>query len=195
MLWTPLSCWIVIAESEEVCCSHCNCMACLHETCTHVTAVLFYLKAAAWLCTWQTNKQVWIEECRITTCEKHWFHICWKEEMKSWCSNRCRRWSTNMQPKDVWTKNPMCPSGSDLDTLHNDLSSAGTRPAILVLTSSHSSFQVDCFLLFPNPYLHSLEYIAMEYHVLLKACESVENYCYETNDDCCWEINQKSVKL
>lgn len=42
---TPLSCWMVIEESGEIVCAHCNCMAGLGETCTHVAAVLFYLEA------------------------------------------------------------------------------------------------------------------------------------------------------
>ena len=42
---TPLKCWIVIEESGEVCCGHCNCIAGLGETCTHIAAILFYLEA------------------------------------------------------------------------------------------------------------------------------------------------------
>lgn len=34
-------------ETGEVCSVHCNCMAGLGETCTHVAAVLFHLEAAA----------------------------------------------------------------------------------------------------------------------------------------------------
>ena len=42
---TPLICWIIIEDSGEICCAHCNCMAGLGETCTHISAVLFYLEA------------------------------------------------------------------------------------------------------------------------------------------------------
>ena len=41
---TPLSCWAVLEESGEICCAHCNYMAGLRETCTHIAAVLFYLE-------------------------------------------------------------------------------------------------------------------------------------------------------
>ena len=42
----PLSSWIIIIEEDgEVYCAHCTCMAGLGETCTHVTAILFYLEA------------------------------------------------------------------------------------------------------------------------------------------------------
>ena len=42
---TPLSCWAVLEESGEIYCAHCNCMAGLGETCTHIAGVLFYLEA------------------------------------------------------------------------------------------------------------------------------------------------------
>ena len=42
---TPLSCWVVVEESREICRAHCNCMAGLGETCTHIAVVLFYLEA------------------------------------------------------------------------------------------------------------------------------------------------------
>ena len=44
---TPLSCWIIIESSGEVCCAHCTCMAGLGETCTHIAAILFYLEVIA----------------------------------------------------------------------------------------------------------------------------------------------------
>ena len=43
---TPLHSWIITKPDGEVCCAHCNCMAGLGETCTHVAATLFYLEAA-----------------------------------------------------------------------------------------------------------------------------------------------------
>ena len=42
---TPLSCLVVVEENGEICCAHCNCMAGLGETCTHIATVLFYLEA------------------------------------------------------------------------------------------------------------------------------------------------------
>ena len=42
---TSLSCWVVLEENGEICCAHCNCVAGLGETCTHVAAMLFHLEA------------------------------------------------------------------------------------------------------------------------------------------------------
>ena len=41
---TPLGCWAVLEENGEIYCAHCNCIAGLGETCTHVAAMLFYLE-------------------------------------------------------------------------------------------------------------------------------------------------------
>ena len=40
-----------------MCCAHCNCMAGLGETCTHIAAVLFHLEAAARIQGKQTSTQ------------------------------------------------------------------------------------------------------------------------------------------
>ena len=42
---TPLSCWIIIELTGEICCAHCNCMASLGQACTHIASILFYLEA------------------------------------------------------------------------------------------------------------------------------------------------------
>ena len=70
------------------------------------------------------------------------------------------------------------PSDADLDTFYDELSSTGTRPAVLSLISKHSSAYIPKRLLptFPQPLplLHRSEYLDMEYHRLLKVCESTE---------------------
>jgi len=45
--YTPYNCWLVIEVDGVIVCAHCNCMAGLGETCTHIVAVLFYLEAVA----------------------------------------------------------------------------------------------------------------------------------------------------
>jgi len=57
---TPYSCWLVIEVDGVIVCAHCNCMAGLGETCTHLAAVLFYLKVVARL---QGMKTVTESEC------------------------------------------------------------------------------------------------------------------------------------
>ena len=43
----PLRPWVIAESDGQICCAHCNCMAGLGETCSHVSALLFYLEAAA----------------------------------------------------------------------------------------------------------------------------------------------------
>ena len=70
------------------------------------------------------------------------------------------------------------PSDSDLEDFYDKLSSTGTKPAILSLISKYSSAYIPKRLLptFPQPLplLYRSEYLDMEYHLLLKACESIE---------------------
>lgn len=42
---TPLKTWIIAQEDGEVIAAHCNCMAGLSESCSHVGAVLFSIEA------------------------------------------------------------------------------------------------------------------------------------------------------
>lgn len=41
----PLQPWVIIAKNGDVVAAHCDCMAGLGETCTHVGAVLFKIEA------------------------------------------------------------------------------------------------------------------------------------------------------
>ena len=43
---TPLSPWIIVEKSGNVLAAHCNCMAGLGESCSHIGAVLFYTEYA-----------------------------------------------------------------------------------------------------------------------------------------------------
>lgn len=42
---TPLHCWLISASDGQILCAHCNCMAGLGKTCTHIAACLFRLEA------------------------------------------------------------------------------------------------------------------------------------------------------
>ena len=59
---TPLTCWIITELNGEICCAHCNYMAGLGETCTHISLVLFYLEASARL--YLTSKTCTDEACK-----------------------------------------------------------------------------------------------------------------------------------
>ena len=43
---TPLSPWVVVEQSGNIMAAHCNCMAGLGESCSHIGAILFYVEFA-----------------------------------------------------------------------------------------------------------------------------------------------------
>ena len=157
-------------------------MAGLGETCTHIAAVLFYIEAVARLQGKETCTQRRCE-CIIPSYLKNAEYLPVKSIDFSSAKKRKRALDATIDTGNkVPTSSPnVCeqqttsPSDTDLDTFYNDLSSAGTRPAIL---SFHSSSYIPKRFLstFPDPLplLYNSEYMVMEYHELLQACESVE---------------------
>lgn len=163
-------------------------MAGLGETCTHVAAVLFYLEAFARLQGNQTSTQrkcAWIISSYLKNVEYLPVKII------NFTSARKRKKNIDTvldRVDDVLqnntTSSKVCepeatyPRDTDLETFYHPLSSAGTRPAILSLVPSHCSSYIPKSLLptFPTPlsFLHSSEYMTLEYHELLKVCESIE---------------------
>ena len=69
------------------------------------------------------------------------------------------------------------PAADEFDTFYESLSYSGTKPAILSLIPKYSSSYVPKRLLptFPQPLqlLHLPEYMDLEYHELLKVCETL----------------------
>ena len=165
-----------------MCCAHCNCMAGLGETCTHIAAVLFYLEAVARLQCKQTCTQSrcqWIIPSYLRNVE----YLPVKRIDFTSARKRKRNLdeAINSVEEDVQVQ-PICSGDQsfnpDLNAFFNDLCSAGSRPAILSIIPSHCSAYVPKRLLpiFPEPlsFLHRPDCMKMEYHDLLKACEAVE---------------------
>ena len=154
-------------------------MAGLGETCTHIAAVLFYIQAVARLqgketCTQRQCEWIipsYLKNAEYLPVKSIDFSSATKKKRTLDgtidAGNEVRTSSSNVceQPS---------PSDTDLDTFYNDLSSAGTRPAILSLIPSHSPKRFLSTFPNPLPLLYKSEYMAMEYHELLKTCESVE---------------------
>ena len=121
-------------------------MAGLGETCTHIAAVLFYIEAVARLQGKETCTQrrcEWIIPSYLKNAE----YLPVKSIDFSSAKKKKRALDATIDTGiKVPTSSPnVCgqqttpPSDTDLDAFYNDLSSAGTRPAILSLIPSHSS--------------------------------------------------------
>ncbi|XP_046864314.1 uncharacterized protein LOC124458317 [Xenia sp. Carnegie-2017] len=58
---TPLKAWVILKDDGEVLTAHCNCMAGLAESCTHVGALLYFIESAVHMresvvCTMEKSK-------------------------------------------------------------------------------------------------------------------------------------------
>lgn len=60
-----LDAWIVIAQTGEIQCRHCTCMAGLAETCSHLGAVCFYFN-------YSTERQ---NDTSVTDVKAYWANI------------------------------------------------------------------------------------------------------------------------
>lgn len=138
-----MSCWIILERNGEICCAHCNCMAGLGETCTHIAAVLFYLEAATRL----QGKQ----SCTQRKCE--WILPSFQKDVKclpikdiDFTSVKGKKRKLNESidgsvPKKSSVSNPrstVTPSNEEYDLFYEQLSKPGTKPAILSLILKHS---------------------------------------------------------
>ena len=165
-------------------------MAGLGETCTHIVAVLFYLEATARIqgkqtctqrkCNWilpsflKNVEYLPVKNIDFTSTRK------WKRNIDAVIDtgdtvqlSRLSSPSTHERQSTTTT-----PSDSHLEDFYEKLSPTGTKPAILSLISNIHLFtyQNDCFLhstALTTP-LHWSDYLDMEYHMLLKVCESNE---------------------
>ena len=70
---TPLKPWVAIRKNGMVECGHCDCMASLAETCSHIAAILYWLETAVRLnakttCTSKPNS--WLPPSMPATCHQ-----------------------------------------------------------------------------------------------------------------------------
>ena len=157
-------------------------MAGLGETCTHIASVLFYLEAVARLQGKQTstqNKCEWIIPSYLRKVEylpvKNIDFTSARKQKRN-LDEAINAVEEDVQVQTIFSRDQSF--NPDLNAFFNDLSSAGSRPAILSLVPSYCSAYVPKRLLptFPEPlsFLHRSDCMTMEYHELLKACEAVE---------------------
>ena len=183
---TPLSCWIIIEKTGEICCAHCNCMAGLGETCTHIAATLFYLEAASRLQGKQTSTQrkcEWIlpsfqkdveylpiKEIDFTSA------IGKKRKLDELIDSSVSENQVSVAPQQALPlPAKLSPTAENYDSFYEQLSETDTKPAILSLIPKYSSAYIPKQLLpiFPQPLesLHDPKFMKLDYLELLKVCE------------------------
>ena len=175
-------------ETGEVCSAHCNCMAGLGETCTHVAAILFYLEAAARIQGKETTTQQkceWImpsfkKKCQYLPVKDIDFTSARGKKRKFDDAINCESTAQN-ESQTMATPHrlsPLTPASENIDDLYKAISECDTKPAILSLADEYSTSYVPKRFLdnFPQPLslLYQPAYMELEYHMLLKECESVK---------------------
>ena len=121
---------------------HCDCMARLAETCSHVVTILYWLETAVRIreettCTSKPN--LWLPPSMPATC--HQVAYCTMEELEQISSHKNVSQSNS---GSVSTNNvAQAPSQEELEELYPDLSKYTNRkPAMLTLISPYT----DCFI-------------------------------------------------
>ena len=183
---TPLNCWIIIDNTGEICCAHCNCMAGLGEVCTHVAAILFYLEAISHIqgkktCTQQMCQ--WILPSFLKNVE--YLPIAdidftspsiKKRKLDSAINNNDTTTNGGTMQAKVGVQSIKLPTYDEMDCFYKCLSRSKSKPAILSLVEPYSDNYVPSSSLpgFPLPLttLHKLEYESLSYTDLLEACET-----------------------
>ena len=143
---TPLKSWIISSAAGEVCCAHCDCMAGLGETCTHVAATLFYLEAAARMderlsCTSQTCQ--WVIPMPRFQREMEYSEVC-KIDFASASGKRKRldadstKPSASGKPGQSVAKAVRPPSAAEKNSFFAAISNCEGRPAVLSLIKPYS---------------------------------------------------------
>lgn len=134
---TPLKPWVAIRKNGMVECGHCDCMAGLAETCSHVAAILYWLETAVRLheettCTSKTNS--WLPPSMPAAC--HQVPYVTMEVLEQISSHK--KLSSNSGSVSTNTVG-QAPSQEELEELYMDLSKVSDRkPAILTLISPYS---------------------------------------------------------
>ena len=136
---TPLNPWVAIRKNGMVECGHCNCMAGLAETCSHVAAILYWLETAVRLheettCTSKPNS--WLPPSMPVACHKVPYVT--MEELEKITSRK--ELSESSSGPGLTDNADQAPSQEELEELYMDISNVtGRKPAILTLIPQYSN--------------------------------------------------------
>lgn len=132
---TPLKPWVAIRKNGMVECGHCDCMAGLAETCSHVAAILYWLETAVRLneeTTCTSKPKSWLPLSMPVAC--HQVPYVTMEELEQMSSHKKRN-SVSVSSDIIG----QAPTQDELEELYMDLSKVSDRkPAILSLISPYS---------------------------------------------------------
>ena len=170
----PLKPWVAIMKNGSVECGHCTCMAGLGETCSHISAILYWLETAARIhnettCTSKSNS--WLPPSLPAACQEVPYVT--MEELEQVAPQRKK---AKMDGK-IWEVSAKhSPSRQELDDLYSELSKAPDRkPAILSLIPPYCEKFTQSSDHLPDPLqsLYEPGNLQLNYLQLLKKTEHV----------------------
>ena len=184
---TPPKAWIIVEQKGKILSAHCNCMAGLGETCSHVGALLFYVEAAVRIRDSKTvtqEKAYWLLPSAHKDVEyKEVADIDFtppktlKRKMDYQIDNGSKNPKSQTQRKSCFERYGD-PTNQDVSDFYTALSKCGSKPAILSIISPYSKNYVPKL---PNDTypktltdLYDLNTVDKNYLELSKLCDNTE---------------------
>jgi len=128
----PLSCWVIMKISGEVCCAHCDCMAGLGKACSHIAAILYYLEALARIHGMRTRTH-WIIQSYLKNVEYLPINFTLVRGNKRKLDDMI----DSVNNAQLIPKQAARSVESEMAPLFEELNCGGTRSGILPLSPSH----------------------------------------------------------
>ena len=128
----PLTPWVVCENSGKVLSAHCDCMAGLGESCSHVASLLWAIEAGCKRrdsLTVTDKKAYWVLPTSVKTVP--YARVKDINFSKTPCS------TSTVKPSSVTP-----PSETELTNFHNCIKDCPSKPALLSLIPAHSDFYV-----------------------------------------------------
>jgi hypothetical protein len=178
---TPLHAWAIVDNNGSILAAHCNCMAGLGETCSHIAAVLFNVEV-----------QVRMREAKTPTQVKAYWLIPTQSD-ETFCKPTGEIDFTSPQTRKrkldeaimgappekpaVEQRKISKPTNEELNTFYSELSKAPSKPAILSLRAPFSTKYIPKPLqnTYPKPLseLANPEFDNEKYSVVLEHCNTL----------------------
>ena len=179
--------WIIVEQKGKILPAHCNCMAGLGETCSHVEALLFYVEAAVRIRDSKTvtqEKAYWLLPSAHKDVEyKEVADIDFtapkilKRKMDYQIDNGSKNPKSQTQRKSCFERYGD-PTNQDVSDFYTALSKCGSKPARLSIISPYSKNYVPKLLNDTYPKilteLYDLNTVDKNYLELSKICENIE---------------------
>ncbi|XP_047126518.1 uncharacterized protein LOC124807886 [Hydra vulgaris] len=130
----PLHPWIISEKSGNIVCAHCNCMAGLGESCSHVGAVLFHIESAVKIRNSKTctdEKAYWLLLSSKKIEFKPVSDIDFTSPKSLQCNLNNKVQGIIYDKKIAHRKSVSIPTKDETDKFFLDLIQCGTKPAIL----------------------------------------------------------------